>query len=161
MSAKQDRVAPRTASDLERKYNIKKRFSEVLGLVDDTREKVDSETSKLSNKISGMATSFTRSTEKIALAVEGMKNGVQLQIGYTFDEKGLNITKQGQEMSNLLDDTGMYVKKNGSEVLTANKDGVDAFDLHAKTYLKIGKENGRSRFEDYGEDRTACFWIGG
>jgi len=43
----------------------------------------------------------------------------------------------------------------------ANKDGVDAKDLHAKTYLIIGEGEGRSRFEDYSPNRTGCFWIGG
>ena len=33
-----------------------------------------------------------------------------------------------------------------------------AVDLHASTYLMVG---GRSRFENYGTDRTGCFWIGG
>lgn len=44
-------------------------------------------------------------------------------------------------------------------MLKASKDGVDAKNLHAKTYLIIGKN---SRFEDYnGGTRTGCFWIGG
>lgn len=46
-------------------------------------------------------------------------------------------------------------------VLTANKDGVDARNLSATTYLIVG---GRSRFENYNNDkgsRTGCFWIGG
>jgi hypothetical protein len=45
-----------------------------------------------------------------------------------------------------------------NKLLTANKEGVVAKDLHATTYLIIGKN---SRFEDFGSDRTACFWIGG
>ena len=64
-------------------------------------------------------------------------------------------------MSNKLDHTGMYVKRNGQEILTANNEGVDATNLHAKTYLIIGKGDGRSRFEDYLVNRTGCFWIGG
>jgi hypothetical protein len=55
----------------------------------------------------------------------------------------------------------MYVKKGANDVLVANKDGVEATDLHAKTYLIVGKGDGRSRFEDYGINRTGCFWIGG
>lgn len=46
------------------------------------------------------------------------------------------------------------------KMLTANKDGVDAVNLRAKTYLIIGKDKGRSRFEDYETNRTGCFWIG-
>jgi hypothetical protein len=42
-------------------------------------------------------------------------------------------------------------------LLTANHNGVEAKDLHARTYLIVG---GKSRFENYGSDRTGCFWIG-
>jgi hypothetical protein len=89
---------------------------------------------------------------------------VETKSGYVFDENGLNISKSGSEMTNLLDNTGMYVKKSGTDILTANNKGVQATDLHAKTYLIVGEGNGRSRFEDYnatGEKRTGCFWIGG
>ena len=79
----------------------------------------------------------------------------------TFDENGLTISKTGEEMSNVLDNTGMYVKRNGEEILTANNNGVDAVNLHAKTSLIIGAGNGRSRFEDYLTNRTGCFWVGG
>ena len=51
--------------------------------------------------------------------------------------------------------------KNDDEVLVADHDGVKAEDLHATTYLIIGKN---SRFEDYKsglQQRTGCFWIGG
>jgi len=50
------------------------------------------------------------------------------------------------------------VYQNSQEVLTANNKGVDAKNLHATTYLIVGTS---SRFEDYGYDRTGCFWIGG
>lgn len=43
-------------------------------------------------------------------------------------------------------------------MLSATGNGVNATNLHAKTYLIIG---GRSRFENYGTNRTGCFWIGG
>jgi hypothetical protein len=52
----------------------------------------------------------------------------------------------------------MTVYKNSATVLTANNVGVDAVNLHATTYLIIGNN---SRFEDYGSNRTGCFWIGG
>jgi hypothetical protein len=57
---------------------------------------------------------------------------------------------------------GMTVYSKGAnnhltEVLEATSYGVNATNLHASTYLIVG---GRSRFENYGEDRTGCFWIG-
>ena len=51
----------------------------------------------------------------------------------------------------------MTVYKGGEEVLVADNEGVKAEDLHATTYLIVGRN---SRFEDLGYDRTACFWIG-
>ena len=65
MSDKQDRVAPRTAMDIERKYNFGKKFSEILGLIDDSREKVDSAVSGLRNEITKTATQLKRDTEEI------------------------------------------------------------------------------------------------
>lgn len=103
--------------------------------------------------------------DDITIAIEKeIANGVDrvvTQSGYVFDSEGLNISKSGEAISNSLTHKGMYVKKNGDDILVADKDGVKATDLHAKTYLIIGANNGRSRFEDYGINRTACFWIGG
>lgn len=91
----------------------------------------------------------------------GKVDHVRTTTGYTFDADGLTIAKDGQEIKNLLDNTGMFVTRSGKEVLTANKDGVVAINLTARQYLTIGSN---SRFENYsnGTDtkRTACFYIG-
>ena len=192
MSAKQDRAAPRTVADIERKYNFGKSFAEIIGLIDDAREEVNSVSSELKDKVS--TTSLSRTTEeivatakkytndsvttlsntvetlmdaqKLSISVieEELENGVEkvkTKTGYVFDSDGLKISKSGEAMSNLLDNTGMYVKRSGTEILVANSDGVTAFDLHAKTYLKVGSGDGRCRFEDYGTSRIGCFWTGG
>lgn len=221
MSEKQDRTGVRTAVDLERKYNFGKTFAEMLGLINDSRDKVDSVESTLRNEIKESSTTLKRDTERIvATATETVKtelNGdieevsekvaklelnadafsvlvtqeiedlaesvemkvdaddvtiqinerfeegvesVETSTGYRFDAEGLTISKSGNAMTNKIDNTGMYVTRSGEEILTANKDGVNATNLHAKTYLIIGSGNGRSRFEDYESDRTGCFWIG-
>lgn len=85
--------------------------------------------------------------------------------GITFDEKGMTVDKidgEGNSVSPTstnINENGMVINDNGTgdDVLTANKDGVRAKDLEATTYLVVG---GRSRFENYGSNRTACFWIG-
>ncbi|MBE6782978.1 MAG: hypothetical protein E7536_03085 [Ruminococcaceae bacterium] len=64
----------------------------------------------------------------------------------------------GKEIKTQITEDGMTVYKNDEEVLVANNEGVKAEDLHATTYLIIGTN---SRFEDYGNGRTGCFWIGG
>lgn len=263
MSVKQDRTGVRTAVDLERKYNFGKTFAEMLGLINDSRDKVDSVKSELRNEITEQATSIRRDTEGIVASatqtiksevngeiekvankvaeleltadglevrveeaitkassaestasnaasdagsainkysslvvdvnnfkaevgkrVDDLESKVELGVdsdaltiaiekrlesgvdsvvtktGYRFDSDGMTIAKSGNAMSNRIDNTGMYVTRSGREVLTANKDGVNAMNLHAKTYLIIGSGNGRSRFEDYGSNRTGCFWIG-
>ena len=60
-------------------------------------------------------------------------------------------------MKTQITEDGMTVYKNEDAVLTANNTGVDAVNLHATTYLIIGNN---SRLEDYGSDRTGCFFIG-
>lgn len=83
---------------------------------------------------------------------------VTTSTGYTFNENGLTVSKTGTQMTTTITDDGMRVNKDGNEVLTASNKGVKAIDLHATTYLIVGSN---SRFEDYGEARTGCFWIGG
>lgn len=200
MSAKQDRSYARTAQDIERKYSFGKTFGEMLGLINDNRDKVDSVESELRDEIKEQTTALRRDSREIVLEAEerltqsiadvsnsvaDLSSKVEMKLdaeavrveiekeisdgvdrvvtktGYVFNEDGLSISKEGEEIKNKLDNTGMYVKKQDEEILTANKDGVKATDLHAKTFLIIGAGNGRSRFEDYGADRTACFWIGG
>lgn len=195
MSEKHDRTGVRTAAQLEQKYSFGKKFSEILGLIDDSREKVDSVESELRNEITHTSTELSRTAEEIYVqaervtelvdSVNTLSNEVEMKLdadavsiaikeeiangvdsvitstGYRFDSDGLIISKSGEQMSNVLDNTGMYVKRSGEEILTANSNGVDAVNLHAKTYLIIGAGEGTSRFEDYGIGRTGCFFVGG
>ena len=97
----------------------------------------------------------------ISTAIDGI-DSVKTSTGYTFDENGLNIHKDGQEMHNTLDNEGMYVRRNDEDILTADKDGVNAINLTARKHLIIGNN---ARLEDYsnGSDlkRTACFYYTG
>lgn len=184
--------------DIERKYSFGKKFSEILGLIDESRDKVDSVESSLKSVKTETETALKRTSkeiEAVAKSTETVKNDlgeeisklekevdvkvdanavniaieqkwaegveqVETTTGYRFDADGLNISKSGEEMSNRLDNTGMYVTRSGDTILAANNKGVEATNLHAKTYLIIGAGDGRSRLEDYGADRTGVFWIG-
>ena len=90
--------------------------------------------------------------------VDSIKTGK----GFTFDDNGLTVEDISDTTNNAIKTTvsnnGMAVAASNTEVLVANDSGVKARNLHANTYLIIGKN---SRFEDYGNNRTACFWIGG
>lgn len=90
--------------------------------------------------------------------IENGVTNVKTTTGYTFDEEGLTVSKSGREMKTQITEDGMTVFKDTTPVLTANSAGVDAKNLNASTYLVIGTN---SRFENYQEERTACFWIGG
>lgn len=83
---------------------------------------------------------------------------VKTGMGYTFDDKGLLIQKPGTQIENRLDHTGMYVKFSGTDILVANHNGVTGKDVKVNNFLIIGNH---ARFEDYGNGRTACYWING
>lgn len=80
----------------------------------------------------------------------------------TFNEDGLEIDSTESSTKTRVTPDGMKVFQktyggNTAEILTVTSTGVDATNLYAKTYLIVG---GRSRFENYGSNRTGCFWIG-
>lgn len=104
----------------------------------------------------------TMTSEQVRLEIQNeLNNGVskvETNTGFTFDDTGLTVSKSNSEMKTTITEDGMKVYKNDAEMLTANNAGVYAENLHATTYLIIGKN---SRLEDMGNDRTACFWIGG
>ena len=83
---------------------------------------------------------------------------VRTAMGYTFDDKGLQIAREGEQMKNLLDNTGMLVTRSGQTVLRADHRGVQAVDVTVGNYLVVGEF---ARFEDYGAGRTACFYLEG
>lgn len=104
----------------------------------------------------------TMTAEQVKLEIQSeLSNGVDKVVtntGFTFNDDGLTVSKSDSEMSTQITDDGMTVYKNDDAVLTANNVGVNAVNLHATTYLIIGTN---SRFEDYGNNRTGCFYIGG
>lgn len=116
---------------------------------------VNEEIATLTNKVEA-----TMTAEDVTIAIKSeMSNGVtkvETETGFTFNDEGLTVSKSDSEMKTTITEDGMTVYKNEEAVLVADNEGVKAEDLHATTYLIIGKN---SRFEDFG-DRTACFWIG-
>ena len=89
----------------------------------------------------------------------GIVTNVETSTGFKFDSHGLSISKSESPTNTQITEDGMTVNntESGDKMLSANKDGVDAKNLRASTYLIVG---GRSRFENYGTNRTGCFWIG-
>lgn len=108
-------------------------------------------------------TSIKQTADAVKIEVDRiLQNGttkVSTSKGFTFDDRGLTISDPSNRLTNVLDENGMKVKYNGSDMLVADSEGVEAKNLKASTYLIVG---GRSRFENIrGSNRTGCFWIGG
>ena len=156
------------ASESDRLLNktilkVDKQAQEITALVSKT-ENIAGDVDGLSRQITNMVEVMVDSDSvdiKISQAVEGV-NSITTSTGYTFDQDGLHIQKvvdgEPEEMENILDNTGMYVKRDGDAILSANNEGVDAINLKSRQFLIIGDN---SRIENYGNDRTACFFIGG
>ena len=133
--------------------------------IDGINGSVASQTAEIDNLRTDL-TSVKVASDRFAIQVQSIiENGVgkvETPMGYTFDDEGLHIQKEGQEIENLLDHTGMYVTRSGETMLQANANGVEATDVQVNNYLIIGKH---ARFEDYNDGtdgkRTACFWLSG
>lgn len=133
--------------------NINATVKQVNNSINNINDSLSSLSQEVSAKVSAEDVKIEISKE-LANGV----NKVTTSTGFTFDETGLAIEKTGSEMKTQITEDGMTVYKSSEAVLTANNIGVDAVNLHATTYLIIGTN---SRIEDYGSNRTGCFWIGG
>lgn len=126
-------------------------------LSETTKKSVDGLNDEVNILFQKVSTSITKEDVQIEIEKQmGKVDSVTTKTGFTFNEVGLTVGKSDSEMATTILDDGMRVKRNGDDVLVANSQGVDAENLHATTYLIVGRN---SRFEDYG-DRTGCFWIG-
>lgn len=123
--------------------------------ITDNLEAMTQEVEFITNKLQ---TVITRDELAIEISEE-LQNGidkVRTSTGFTFDDNGLKIKKSDSEMTTQITEDGMTVYRSGEAVLEADNEGVKAVNLHATTYLTIGAN---SRFEDYNDTRTGCFWI--
>lgn len=105
----------------------------------------------------------TMSSKEIDIAIQSkLRDGVDqivTETGITVNGDGISVDKTGAGTWTRINENGMTVFESatGNKALVVNSNGVDARNLHATTYLIIGEN---SRFEDYKENRTGCFWIG-
>lgn len=89
-------------------------------------------------------------------ASSGDATSVTTASGYTFNSEGMRVAKNGEEIENLITNDGMYVNRGDDNLLTVNNNGVDAINITTRQYLIIGEH---ARFEPYGNNRTACFYL--
>lgn len=125
-----------------------------------TTTAIDGITEELATLTKSVETKTTSEDVSILVKQE-LSNGVSsvtTETGFTFNQEGLTISKSDSEMSTLVDEDGLTIYKNDDEVmLDVSNVGVDAQNINVRTYLIIGRN---SRFEDYGDNRTGCFFIG-
>ena len=138
-------------------------------------DSIRSEVYKTQNTVNGITgditkadtrlTALEQTSEQVKVNIQSIeKNGVDrvtTKTGYTFNEIGMEVDKTDSSTKTVITSNGMdvYSKVGGEiKVLSATSEGVEAKDLHAKTYLIIG---GKCRFEKYGDNRVGCYWIGG
>ena len=137
--------------------------SSVEKKVTDLSDDLDGVSDQANNRIDTLSSQVALKLDKQSVEItidkkleEGVDKVVTSSKKYSFDDEGLNISAPDSEFSTEVTDNGMRIYKHSSEVLTVNNQGVQAADLHARTFLIIGEN---SRLEDRGS-RTACFWIG-
>lgn len=125
-----------------------------------TADKIDNINEDITELKKSAALAVDADSVDIAIKTEmakGVDKVITTEKHFTFDDAGLNISTDGNEMKTQITEDGMTVYKDDAAVLMANNEGVNALNLHATTYLIIGNT---SRLEDW-NGRTACFWIGG
>lgn len=138
--------------------SINASVSKVAEILDDTKDSLEDDISAVKTELAAFK---LESNQAIFEFQETLDNGIEevtTTSGYTFNKDGLNISQSGNPVNTTITQDGMVIKRNSENVLVANNAGVKAEDLHATTFLIIGKN---SRFEDYDSNtRTGCFWIG-
>lgn len=104
-------------------------------------------------------TTLQQTADGLSAAVKTIQdNGVEKvsnKFGLTIDGSAVTIHREGSQMENKLNEAGMYVLRSGETMLKADADGVTATDVTVHNFLSIG----HARFEEYGSDRTACFFV--
>lgn len=130
--------------------------SEVKTNVNSSLDEIENEIETLTNLVNA-----TMTAEGLQLIIQqALSNGVSsvyTTTGFSFDAEGLKIAKSGSEMESRLDEDGLSIFRDNTEVLTVNNQGVNGINMTVRQYLVVGG----SRFEAYGYDRTGCFWVGG
>ena len=124
-----------------------------------TVDSLRAEISRQSAQLKSGLTRLEQTAENLKIDVQTVRETgagkVTTSTGYTFDETGLHIRKDGEEMANRLDHTGMYVHRSGEVILRADASGVLATDVQVKNYLHVGEH---ARFQDY-DGGTGCFYL--
>lgn len=161
-----NKVTQEAREDYEKnKELISNTSTELKSLIQQNSDRISLEVSQREEDSAGIKESIAEIQEtagKVDIRITNIeKNGVdkvKTEMGYTFDDTGLTISREGAEMHNLLDETGMYVKRGDETMLQANNDGVVATDVVIRNFLIFGDH---ARFEKYRDSYVGCFYLEG
>lgn len=118
------------------------------------------ETTRLRQSISQIDQKADSISATVSQVVENGVSRVENAFGVTLDGSSFTIHREDSQVTNRLNEQGMYVlRAEGSDwetaMLRADADGVLATDVTVGNYLKVGDH---TRFESYGTGRTACYY---
>lgn len=131
----------------------------IASAVEDVRDAVDGVEAQIST-IAQTAEDISLRVEKI---VEDGVDKVKTSFGLTIDESAVVIARDGAEMKNRLDETGMYVTRtDGTVVLKAAASGVETQNLQVRGYADFfGLIRKQAWKDEQGRTCVATLWTGG
>lgn len=159
--ARVDKINQRITIEASRTDGLESDIANIVVSTDDITQsvkKVQEDNGVITERISAIEETSDRISASVKSIVDNGVSKVVTETGATLDLDGLHVTKSGEEMESRIDYSGLYVERADIAILTANANGVEAENVTVRTYLTIGKN---SRLEDYGSNRTGCFYVGG
>ena len=146
----------------ENQTTTEKRISEVSVKADGVFAEVSQQTQTVEN-IKEEVAAIQAVAGEVAIRVQSIEdNGVskvKTQMGYTFDDEGMHVEKEGDEVGSKVNNRGIYVSRGSEVMLQADASGVKATDVTVNNYLIIG----HTRYEEFDDgidsDCTAAFDI--
>lgn len=163
MSAKQDRQGVRTATDIERKYNMKweQSFAELMGVSKDVRQSVDKVESELRSDLEVQVTSITRDTERIIMAAlesyvetedyDSFQQTLEAELAVMAEKISMNFESTTAQVTDINSDLQTVV-----ELLQKHFDfGIDGLTIRAgEGEVKLVLDNDIVYFELNGQRKT-------
>lgn len=128
--SKQDRVAPRTATDIERKYNFGKSFAEVMGIAEDARDVAE----EAKNAASKPAEKLTHDEVFNLLTQNGTLQGL-----YRGDDGELYINAEYIKAGVLSADVVRLAESTDARLYFSTLEELDSFVLSAASILEVNE----------------------
>ena len=140
---KQNSKIDMTIEKVEEQVN---QISQVFLDIDGIKNTVSNSTSTLENNVDLLKEQMTKLEQKannLSITITNINqegvNKVVTSNGFVFDEKGLNLSKEGDAMSAILNWEGLLVKNYDTDLLDARVDRVITENLTLRKFLVLGQ----------------------